>query len=66
MSGRVSRFRDSVNNLWKGNMVPGVYDYKMQASSCFDPKSDMDAPEEFYDEDFSYKFEYGDGFFCGV
>ncbi|CAM9724294.1 unnamed protein product [Laminaria digitata] len=66
MSGRVSRFRDSVNNLWKGNMVPGVYDYKMQSSSCFDPKSDMSAPEEFYDEDFSYKFEYGDGFFCGV
>lgn len=55
-----------MNNLWKGNMVPGVYDYKMQSSSCFDPKSDMAAPEEFYDEDFSYKFEYGDGFFCGV
>lgn len=65
ITGRQSRFRDAVNTLWVENVVPDVYEFKMQRGSCMDPESDMDAPAEYFD-DYSYAFEYDEGFFCGM
>lgn len=65
--GKFSRFVDSYNVLWAGNMVPDMHDFQVEEGSCFDPASDMDAPSA--ESGFSYEFEYPEleeGFFCGM
>ncbi|CAN0251238.1 unnamed protein product [Ectocarpus fasciculatus] len=77
--GRVSRFKDSFNTLWKGNFIEdGIHDYKLELMSCFDPDSDIEEPETYedvaaleeaettaYSYSYSYDFDVSaSGFFC--
>lgn len=66
MTGRVSRFKEAFETVWLNNVVPDVYEFKMQEGACFDRSSDVDGSVDFSSGFFSYSFddEQSSGLYC--
>lgn len=71
----LSRFKDAINTLWVNNVVNDLHEFQMEEGSCFDPYSDIDAPDWEQGHSglsYSYSLGYGDdesseeAFFCGI
>lgn len=68
MTGRVSRFKEAFETVWSNNIVPDVYEFKMQEGACFDRNSDVDGSVDYSSGFFSYSFddENTSGVYCNA